>query len=57
MDLNGDLLGAALNAAGAIPGPEDGGKVAGVVGLFIKVNPGKVGDTAKTLMRIQEVRS
>ncbi|MDW7777369.1 MAG: hypothetical protein SCH39_13675, partial [Methanosarcinales archaeon] len=48
--VNGDLLGAALNAAGAIPGPGDGAKVANVVGLFIKKNPDKIIETAIVMM-------
>ncbi len=33
--LNGDAIGAAINAAGAIPGPGDAAKVAAVVGKFV----------------------
>ncbi|WP_164997802.1 hypothetical protein [Methanolobus psychrotolerans] len=47
--INGDELGAALNAAGAFSGVGDAVKVGGAVGLFITKYPDKGGDVAKAL--------
>jgi len=49
--INGDELGAALNAAGAIPGIGDIAKVSGTIGLFITKYPGKISDSAKALVK------
>jgi hypothetical protein len=47
--INGDELGAALNAAGALSGLGDGIKVGAAVGFFIKKYPDKAADVAKIL--------
>lgn len=47
--INGDELGAALNAAGAFSGVGDGVKVGAAVGLFIGKYPDKAVDVAKAL--------
>ena len=47
--LNGDELGAAMNAAGAFSGLGDAVKVGGAVGLFVRKYPGKSDDVAKIL--------
>jgi len=49
--INGDALGAALNAAGIFSGLGDAVKVSGAVGLFITKYPSKAIDVGKVLAR------
>jgi hypothetical protein len=49
--INGDELGAALNAAGVFSGLGDAVKVSGAVGTFVVKYPGKISDVGKVLAK------